>query len=442
MKKLLSLMAVGAFSISTVSATVSCMPQKPASSKRNPLKIGLDIDKTKAIDTSVDPTTHKGFTNYFIIGDSLSDVDGLTTYVKDKFVVSTGLDKMLDFNIELSGGYGFDDENGVHHNAFSNGPTTAYNIGNKLNFKNLKSSNKFSKLNGENDVYGKNYSIGGATAAKIDPLAGGVLLNDVSIEEQSRVMISQQKISSNDLVFFEIGGNDLFSMIGSQQAGDDKAVIDYMNDSIEKLRNSLFTLLNNGVENVFFMGPPIMDNIPRYAQSSQEEKQKIIDLGKEYELKIEKVVKEVKTYYGDKLIYSPLYEGDYSFPVLQKGYGEHLLETETISNEDEYVSNVAFSGNPEISIEMDKNKIEMPLNEIEEKLELKEVKEYLKENNPKKVQVNIKMPNALETNGYENNEQRDKLMEKYFFTDFVHPTKKVHEYVSTIMLEEMLKGFK
>ncbi|AUB31477.1 SGNH/GDSL hydrolase family protein [Spiroplasma floricola] len=435
MKRLLSILATSVFSVATVSSTVSCMPQKPIEDKKSPLNIGLDIDKTKAIDTSVDPLTHKGFTNFFIIGDSLSDVDGLTSYVKDKFIVKTGLEKYVNFNLSIEGSYGYVDDQNVHHNAFSNGPTTAYNIANNFGFKDLKPSNKYSVLKDEKQGYGKNYSIGGATAAKIAPQAGGIILNDVSIEEQARTLVTQQKISSNDFVLFEIGGNDLFSMISSQKAGDNKKVIDYMNESITRLRNALFTLLNNGIKNLFFLGPPIMDNIPSYANKTDEEKKEIIDLGKEYELKMQQVVKEVNSYYSSNFKFSSLYEGENSLTVLQKGYGEHILSNGLIQNIDEYKNNQSFTKNLKIKL----NDKEINTSQVKN---LKFDENIYKKLTMKsdKVEANV-VVELIGKESYSNLKERDQLMSKYFFTDIVHPTKVVHEYVAEILQEKILKEF-
>ncbi|QHX36602.1 SGNH/GDSL hydrolase family protein [Spiroplasma sp. BIUS-1] len=436
MKKLLSVLAMTTFSVGTLSSTVSCMPQKSKESKKNPLKIGLDIDKSKVTNSSVDPKTHHGFTNYYVIGDSLSDVDGLTTYVKDKFFVSTGLDSKVDFNLNLDGSYGFKDNDGKHHNAFSNGPTTAYNIANQLGFGPLQPSNKYSKVK-ENETFGRNYSIGGATAAKIAPQAGGILLNDVSIEEQARTLVAQQKISSNDLVFFEIGGNDLFSMITSQQSGNDAAVIKYMNDSIVRLRNALFTLLNNGIQNIFFLGPPIMDNIPRYAKEDDKEKQRIIDLGKEFEIKMQSVVKEVQSYYGDKLVFSSLYEGENSFPIMQKEYGELIKNEGIIENDDQYHSNESFT--KDIKIKINNSDISKTINEFKNYFIEDNIKNYLNFDGKKELNVLVELEGK---EGWSEYEQRDEAMKKYFFTDIVHPTKHAHEYVSDKLLKEILKEFK
>ncbi len=434
MKKLLSLLTVFSFSISTVTSTVSCMPKQPSTIKTSPLKIGLDIDKSKAIDTSSNPNDHFGFTNYFIVGDSLSDVNGLTTYVKDKFVVNTSLDQYVDFNLTLGGAYGFE-EDGVYNSAFSNGKTTGYLLSEKLNFGAMKPSNKFSKLSNPKEGYGKNYSVGGATAGKSSELVNGIIINDFSTEEQARALVKQQKIGANDLVFFEIGGNDMFSLIQSQDSQNDKAVIEYMNESIKSIRATLFTLLNNGVKNILFMGPPIMDNIPRYI--NREEKQDIIDLGKEYEIKINKLVNEVNSYYSGNVFYTSLYEGENDFPNIIKGYGE------TISNEieSEYNTWAAFAEKNIIQIN---GKETFNFNELS-KMNFKNYIETIKTNNTfSKTKLDVKViGQPLDENLWGDDlKKRDKIMTSYFFTDVVHPTKLVHEYVSEVIKEIVLKEFK
>ncbi|WP_342258391.1 SGNH/GDSL hydrolase family protein [Spiroplasma endosymbiont of Dioctria linearis] len=434
MKKLLSLLTVFSFSISTVTSTVSCMPKQPSTIKTSPLKIGLDIDKSKAIDTSSNPNDHFGFTNYFIVGDSLSDVNGLTTYVKDKFVVNTSLDQYVDFNLTLGGAYGFE-EDGVYNSAFSNGKTTGYLLSEKLNFGAMKPSNKYSKLNNSKEGYGKNYSVGGATAGKSSEFVNGIIINDFSTEEQARALVKQQKIGANDLVFFEIGGNDMFSLIQSQDSQNDKVVIEYMDESIKSIRATLFTLLNNGIKNILFMGPPIMDVVPRYI--NREEKQDIIDLGKEYELKINKLINEVNNYYSGNLFYSSLYEGDNDFPNIIEGYGK------TISNqiENEYNTSSPFSEKTIIQVN---GKETFNFNELS-RINFKNYIETIKINNTfNKTKLDVKVIGQplVENLWGDDLKKRDEIMTSYFFTDIVHPTKLVHEYVSEIIKEIVFREFK
>ncbi|ALD66281.1 SGNH/GDSL hydrolase family protein [Spiroplasma cantharicola] len=434
MKKLLSLLTVVSFSISTVTSTVSCMPKQPSTTKTSPLKIGLDIDKSQTIDTTSDPKNHFGFTNYFIVGDSLSDVNGLTTYVKDKFVVNTNLDQFIDFNLTLGGAYGFEDENGVYNSAFSNGKTTGYLLSEKLNFGGMRASNKYSKLVNSKEGYGKNYSVGGATAGKTPDLTTGLVINDFSTEEQARALVKQQKIGSNDLVFFEIGGNDMFSLIQNQDSENEKALVEYMNESIKSIRATLFTLLNNGIKNILFMGPPIMDIVPRYL--NREEKQDIVDLGKEYEIKINKVVNEVKSYYPDSLFYTSLYEGENDFPTIIKGYGEYIDK----EIENEYNSTSPFAETNVVEIN---GNTTFTFNELKA-IDYKKYIDELKESSTfEKTKLNVTLKaQPSNVNQWNDLTERDQIMKSYFFTDVVHPTKFVHEYVSEIIKEMVLREFK
>ncbi|WP_167373322.1 lipoprotein [Mesoplasma tabanidae] len=177
MKKLLAILAATALITPVITSVVSC-GETEESMRNNPLLIGKGIDKSKAIDDS-QPGKY-GFTNFYIVGDSLSDTDGITNLVKTKFANS-----MVDINISLSGAYGYETSKGVHHSAFSNGMTAGTILSEKLGFGEMKPSNFLSKK--EESNYGKNYSVGGATAAKLD-LPTGILLNDATIDRQTEAL--------------------------------------------------------------------------------------------------------------------------------------------------------------------------------------------------------------------------------------------------------------
>ncbi|AVN65067.1 hypothetical protein CG002_01655 [Mesoplasma florum] len=424
MKKLLAILAATALITPVVTSVISCGEnQEPFTN--NPLMIGKGIDKSKAIDDS--QPGKFGFTNFYIVGDSLSDTDGISNLIKTKFA-----NQMVDLNVSLSGAYGYE-KNDVHYSAFSNGMTAGTILSEKLGFGEMKPSNFLSKKESTN--YGKNYSVGGATAAKLD-LPTGILLNDATIDRQTEALLSQHKINNNDLVFFEIGGNDLFSLIGFE--GNEAKQIEFMNDSIDRVRTALFNLLNNGIKNIIFMTPPRMDFPPRYRQTfddaaagnveAKKRAEFIINICDEYYSKIMNVLNEVEQYYPDSI---ELYD-------LYKKTNELENEFKKIAGQDAIIDKAYSNGQ---AIEINLNNEKMTFN-TDPKLDLfdnvssviNEFKSDIVFGAKNTLDITISATRSTSRSLY-NNDERDKDMSKFFFTDFVHPTKQVHELVSEILLD-------
>ncbi|WP_339020248.1 SGNH/GDSL hydrolase family protein [Spiroplasma endosymbiont of Atherix ibis] len=254
MKKLLSLIASLSFLTTTSSAVLSCIPQSDEINFKFDKNIGTQFDKRNAKDTSDDKSNHIGFSNFFTLGDSLSDQGGLVTIAKDE----------LEVNLKISGEY---------KGWFSNGPTTASLINSKLNFSTQEfgSSNLVHKsdINRNNEkVWGKNYSIGGATAYEQGGIAS-ILMGNTGIYKQAKSLVEQQVIHQDDLFFVEIGGNDMFAILDN--LNDSKKREEIMQDALENIKNALYTLLNNGVKKIIFLTPPDMTLIPKYNKKLQSD---------------------------------------------------------------------------------------------------------------------------------------------------------------------------
>ncbi|WP_106078892.1 SGNH/GDSL hydrolase family protein [Mesoplasma coleopterae] len=423
MKKLLAILAATALITPVVTSVVSC-GETEESMRNNPLLIGKGIDKSKAIDDS-QPGKY-GFTNFYIVGDSLSDTDGISNLIKTKFANS-----LVDLNVSLSGAYGYE-KNNTHYSAFSNGMTAGTILSEKLGFGEMKPSNFLSKK--EESNYGKNYSVGGATAAKLD-LPTGILLNDATIDRQTEALISQHKINNNDLVFFEIGGNDLFSLIGFY--GNEAKQTEFMKDSVDRVRTALFNLLNNGIKNIIFMTPPRMDFPPRYRHVFEDAKKPenleaqkkadfIINICNEYYSKIMNVLNEVELYYPDSI---QLYDLFKKTDELEKQFKDlvALDGSEAIINE-------AYSNGQSIEVNLNNEKVKFNTNPNVDLLQ--NISGVI---NEFKGDIVFGAKNTLDitisaTRNHTIISDRDEAMKNYFFTDFVHPTKEVHRLVSDILL--------
>ncbi|AGR41185.1 SGNH/GDSL hydrolase family protein [Spiroplasma taiwanense] len=425
------------------------------------VNIGKDIDRSKAIDDT--KNTSSGYSNFFIIGDSLSDVNGITNFIPSKF---GSLLNLFNMKVEanLTGNYGFD-RNGKHYSAFSNGPTTGFLLGEKLGFNDLKSSNQFMDPYDQTEGYGNNYSVGGATAAKMDEdsigMSAFMSVDDVTVDEQAKALIEQHKIGSNDVVLFEIGGNDIFAIEAKYREGkpNEEAAQKLIDDAMVRIRQALFTLLNQGIKKIIFMTAPPMQTVPKfstyfdvyrdtYCEGSTDcqyinteikpddvyyvqKAKNILNKGKEFQDRTKEILDEIKGYYPDGIELYDLYT---EFPNLVEQFKtdssvnpSEVNVLDQYSNMETGISMIAeVDGEKIFEIQEGSGIGGDEMNDLVSKLF-----GYLGSDEEHNLKVNINIGTDAAA--------KDKSIINYFFTDFVHPTKRVHEIVSDYLYNTYLK---
>ncbi|QEH61754.1 hypothetical protein SCHIN_v1c05570 [Spiroplasma chinense] len=378
MRKLLGFLGALSLTATSTITVVACTPTQGKINTNFDLSIGIHIDKSKAQDTSSDKNEHLGVSNFFTLGDSLSDQNGITTLLKNK----------LGVNLQMAGEY---------KNGFSNGPTTAAIINEKLKF----TTEEFSAANivqedapiskGDKNVWGKNYSVGGATAMTQTGVAG-MIINDSRIDLQAEALVKQQVIHDDDMVLFEIGGNDLFALIDNA-INDPSMQVSILNEAMANIKNSIFTLLNNGVKKLAILTPPNLEFVPKYNETTDEDKMEFIQrIGKEFNEKMLNVINEAKQYYENNIYVYGLYE---NFESILDGFKEEVGTGANITDK-----STTPVGSWESDLIQGKSEIKMEVQAIK---------------------------------GVD--------MDKYFFTDEVHPTKVGHEYFANLFFEELKSKF-
>lgn len=297
MKKIFTLLTV--FSLTTVSTVtlISCtiVQDQHLETTDALLLIEKDIDTSKVVD---DAESNLQFTNYYILGDSLSDSHGIEKLVKD------------NFNVDLK--VGTDDDTKLEDyqfGGFSNGKTAGVLLNDKLGFNNIKTGIP----DDNNPQFGSNYAIGGSTAADVAGM-GGLLLNKVTIEKQARALVSQHKLRGTDLVFMEIGGNDLFQLVDTT---DPQIELALMEQSVERIQEALFTLLNNGIRKIIFSDAPNVSLVPRYVNSDAKLKQRANDLSTEFHFRVKNAIEVANSYYNHTVREWGLYD---NLPVLMEKF--------------------------------------------------------------------------------------------------------------------------
>ncbi|AGR42181.1 SGNH/GDSL hydrolase family protein [Spiroplasma diminutum] len=370
MKKLLmTLSSIGCLTISS-STVVSCIPKSADINYDFDKNIGTQFDRRNIKDTSDDKNKHKGFSNFFTLGDSLSDQGGIQTVAKDK----------LGIDLKITGEY---------VGGFSNGLTTAALLNQHLEFttQEFKSSNLIHKADIEKDnekVWGKNYSVGGATAYEVTGTAA-LLMGNTGIYKQAQALVEQQVIHDDDLFLVEIGGNDMFSMLDNMENSNKREEI--MVDALLNIKNALYTLLNNGAKKIVFLSPPDMTLIPRYNKTSASYKEKIKTIGDDFNYEIAKLINKANKAYNNQILYFDLYSR----------FSDILEEFKNENSNANVIDDLCNSKMPDLS--------SADLSNLEISATVKSVNE---------------------------GKQDD-----FFFIDYVHPTKVGHQTAMKMILKEI-----
>lgn len=433
MKKLISVLTASLIITPVATQVISCNGAIKFDLK-NPLLIGKDIDNSKAKDSSGDYKF--GVSNFYVIGDSLSDVNGISSLIQNKFK-----NPLVDLELKIGGdGYGYYDNENFVVSTFTNGKPVSWQIADQLGLEKFETSNRFVA---EQEEYGKNYSIGGATAGASDNVAG-IILNEATIDKQSSVLLSQQVVNEKDVVLFEIGGNDLNTLINLKDSPT--VQLNFINDSINRLRNTFFNLLNNGVKNIIFMTPPRMDIIPTHQDKTGNELEALIRVCDEFYHQMIKTVEEVKSYYPNTIALYDLYQ-DTNGKKGETNLEKRWLSTISEENKLEAQSNLRKSytdlNKIKIKISVDGEEIILTreANDDENIINwmINKIEEFLNNNDfSKKTKVVVELKSV----------KADVLNENacnFFFADFIHPTTDVHKIVADDMLkmiEEISKKWK
>ncbi|KAF5276129.1 hypothetical protein FQR65_LT16447 [Abscondita terminalis] len=160
------------------------------------------------------------------------------------------------------------------------------------------------------DTPGNNYAIGGATSANVNRMEG-LLLNSVKIQDQAIALLKDHVTKPTDLVFLEIGGNDLFNMCRlfdtSNPTASEKGIEELMTQAMDNIKTTLLTLLNNNVKNIIIANAPDISLIPSYVVNENSSEDKKIMANKAHELSLEfnkrfnNIFEQLNTKYGNTM---------------------------------------------------------------------------------------------------------------------------------------------
>ncbi len=173
--------------------------------------------------------------NFYVLGDSLSDTGALVGGVTSLFkhLKISKVVKMLP---------------PFYKNSFSNGPVAAQIIADYLHV-NLTPAWKFDLFLLTDEQIGNNYAVSGALASRKKELTiESFIINHFDISHQLDALISQHHINNNDIIFIEIGGNDILYAIKQLSLSNQEVVI---NEATTLIKDALYKLITKGAQRIF-----------------------------------------------------------------------------------------------------------------------------------------------------------------------------------------------
>lgn len=190
-------------------------------------------------------------TNLYILGDSLSDTGGFILALNE----SLGNLKKIAM-IEP-----------YYKNSFTNGPVAVQILAKKLQFE-LKPGFNFKVFPGRIcNLIGNNYAIGGSQIVKrIKSPFYQLLLNNLTIDDQSNALLTHHNLKKDDLVFLEIGGNDIIYALSLPTKEEQESLI---NEAISIMEKVVKKLLSHGAKKILISNVPDLGKIPRFIQTDK-----------------------------------------------------------------------------------------------------------------------------------------------------------------------------
>ncbi|AHF57785.1 SGNH/GDSL hydrolase family protein [Spiroplasma eriocheiris] len=278
MKKLFIMFYAATLSFGVVGNLVACHPETshvspPPSDDTS--TIGMDIDTSHAI---ADSNYSGKFTNFYILGDSLSDSGGIAQ-VASKIL---GRSSPVEMDPPFA------------NDSFTNGKVAGKVLSDKLGI-NLTTGWNFSNYN----FQGNNYAIAGATSGEVTDPIQSIILNNFKIYDQTTALIKQHQIKATDLTFLEIGGNDVMQILkattnlNQDHHDSQEQMIDL---AIKNERQALFALVNHQEHHIVVMNVPDIGKIPAFNKDSQKSAL-ATQITKEYNQKLSSVIAEVNAHH-------------------------------------------------------------------------------------------------------------------------------------------------
>ncbi len=258
------------------------------------------------------PTKSKKFSKLLILGDSLSDQGSLIgianevlpQYKKAKF--ASGMEKQivsqLTNKISLQKPY-------FQNRSFSNGKVAAEILAQKMGLTNSPawSITDFKTSGGtiiETSKQGTNFAIAKAVVApqtvkdseisdpleKIKNQIENKIDQLIDLDSQTHALIKQYKSLDSELIYLNIGHNDLIAM-SQKYINDSTKITKHIDLMIKTIENNVNQLIKIGAKDIIMSNAIDISKLPLFA--NEKDKQKISNMVKQYNDKLAKLIVKI-----------------------------------------------------------------------------------------------------------------------------------------------------
>ncbi|AGM25454.1 SGNH/GDSL hydrolase family protein [Spiroplasma chrysopicola] len=214
------------------------------------------FNNTKNSNKTRKPDSQK-LTNFFILGDSLSDSNGLAT--AGAVLLNAGKIETVETIMMPSP---------FVNNSFTNGDVSVKVLAEKMGWP-LTAGWSFIYKDEKYSKYGNNYAIAGATTGPMDNLLSRLFFNHFNLANQAAALLEQHNVKATDLIIVQIGGNDLINILTENTARPVKQ--EQLNKTLINLEQTLNTLIEQGVQNLLLINSVDLGSIP-YFQNNEQRK--------------------------------------------------------------------------------------------------------------------------------------------------------------------------
>lgn len=229
------------------------------------------------------------YSNFYVLGDSLSDI-GAGTFAQNQYLENSN-NKFKHFQLDEP----------YYKNSWSSNKVASQLIAEKFNI-NFKPGWLFTLNDKIYQNYGNNYAFGGEVA---DSSNHNLVIKSFDLEHQTKALLSQHKLQKKDLIWIEIGANDISSLMTKK----DSIIIDNkINNVINQEIKAINKLIANGAKQIIISDVPdltLTPKIKKILNNSQEKLKTASKICIKYQEAWKKMILEMKEIY--KKIITPFF---------------------------------------------------------------------------------------------------------------------------------------
>ncbi|AGM26506.1 putative GDSL family lipolytic enzyme [Spiroplasma syrphidicola EA-1] len=234
------------------------------------------FNNTKDSNKTAKPGNQK-LTNFFILGDSLSDSNGLAT--AGTVLLNAGKTETVEAIMMPKP---------FVNNSFTNGDVSVKVLAEKMGWP-LTAGWSFIYKDEKYSKHGNNYAIAGATTGPMDNLLSRLFFNHFNLANQATALLEQHNVGTTDLVIVQIGGNDLINILTENTELAVKQ--NHLNNSLINLEQTLNVLITQGVKNLLLINSVDLGSIPYF--QNNEQRKLATKMTKKYNSGIDKIITKI-----------------------------------------------------------------------------------------------------------------------------------------------------